>query len=787
MKFRRFSDIPLVFKVGLPPAFALLMLTIVATSGSWSEQRQTRVLVSIIGDDTLQNQLTKDAGDIAAANGALYLLMTQQAAGGSVADSQKSLAAVLGRIDAIKANLITLRPRLPMGQRASFDGLVADLTTYRGGIEVVGSMLGIDFNAATSFIRPFQVLYRKMRATLTAASQQVAATTLNRANISTTQASRLVELTIIFAVATLLLVAAVAWVIILAVRRTVTDISQATENLAQGHNELDLDRLERCDEFGAIIRSLTVFRENQLRIVRAEEELRRAKEHAEKSDQAKSEFLANMSHELRTPLNSILGTVRLLQETNVNLNQQDLCDTVLASSMALLALVNDILDLSKISAGALELEQIGFDPVHALSGVINRLEPLARERKLVLSLADNPPLPYLIGDPTRLVRIFTNLISNAIKYTASGGVRVVTTQRPLDEGRITYRCEVIDSGIGIPAHKHASIFEKFTQADASTTRKYGGTGLGLAITKQLVELMGGTIGVVSTEGQGSTFWFEIGFAVTKSLHREKGSARAVVTFSAIPAADARVLIAEDHPMNQLLIRRLMNRFGIDKFKIAGDGVEAVDSYEAGAWDIILMDCHMPEKNGYDATVDIRAIEKATGRPRVPIIAMTANAMVGDREECLRGGMDEYISKPIVIEELVRLMGQWIEFDKVEKGGPVIAPVLASCIDLAQLRSFTDDDKEMERDLIRVFVDQSDINVAALMSNQADGIAPEWVEAAHMLKGGAAGIGAEVLRGLCEAAQTMENADGEERTVVFHRIALAYADVKDALRDESLLA
>jgi two-component system sensor histidine kinase/response regulator len=257
--------------------------------------------------------------------------------------------------------------------------------------------------------------------------------------------------------------------------------------------------------------------------------------------------------------------------------------------------------------------------------------------------------------------------------------------------------------------------------------------------------------------------------------------------SALSAKEVRILIAEDHPMNQMLFTRLMLRFGIKQFRIVGNGLEASDVYAAEPWDMILMDCHMPIMNGYDAAVHIRAFERAGERPRVPMIAMTANAMVGDRENCLRCGMDDYISKPIVVEELTWLMAQWIDFDNLSLAESPPKTHRPGCIDLTQLRGFTDGDTEMERELIRIFVDQSDINVAALASNQTDGIAPEWVEAAHMLKGGAAGIGAKVLRGICEEAQTMENATAEDRAFVFHSIASAYANVKDALREERLLA
>ncbi|MDE1900564.1 MAG: response regulator [Alphaproteobacteria bacterium] len=518
---------------------------------------------------------------------------------------------------------------------------------------------------------------------------------------------------------------------------------------------------------------------------KAKEELRQAKERAEESDRAKSEFLANMSHELRTPLNSILGMTRLLCESSANADQRALAETAFTSSGALLEIVNDILDLSKIEANALQMEKIGFDLSYILHAVIDRLTPLAREKKLSDLVCEDSSPPYVVGDPTRLTQVLTNLVSNAIKYTNQGGVRIVASHKFLDDGRILYRCEIIDTGIGIPANKHAHVFEKFTQADTSTTRKYGGTGLGLAITKQLVELMGGTLGLTSVVGKGSTFWFEIPFTVTGQLHREKGSQRQIIRHSAMKPSEVRVLVAEDHPVNQTFITRLLQRFGIQHFKIVPNGAEALQAYQTGNWDMILMDCHMPEKNGYDATIDIRALEKTTGR-HVPIIAMTANAMIGDREKCLRCGMDDYISKPIVIEELAKLMGQWIDLKAFETAGPTPAPHPTSCIDLSHMRTFTDGSKEMEAELIRLFINQSEVNMQTLLTNQMEGSHKAWMEAAHMLKGGAASIGAEELQLLCAKAQAMSTATVAQRVTMYVQINDAYARVKQALQAENLL-
>jgi diguanylate cyclase (GGDEF)-like protein len=267
MSFRRFSDIPLVFKVGFPPAFALLMLTVIAATTLWSQQRQTLVLAGIIGNESVQNQLAADAQSITKANGELYVLMTKQAAGGAYADSQKSVQKLLGEIDAVNTNLLVLAPYLSSSQRVGFNGVLVDLVNYRGAIELVGSMLGVDFNAAASFIQPFEANYIRMTTTLNKASVDFASASMQHAKDSTDEDARLRKIMIVFFQFTLLTVTTVAWVVVLAVKRTVNDISRATECLAEGQNDLDLERLERGDEFGAIVRSLTIFRENQHRII----------------------------------------------------------------------------------------------------------------------------------------------------------------------------------------------------------------------------------------------------------------------------------------------------------------------------------------------------------------------------------------------------------------------------------------------------------------------------------------------------------------------------------------
>jgi len=519
--------------------------------------------------------------------------------------------------------------------------------------------------------------------------------------------------------------------------------------------------------------------------------LKEEKARAEAANAAKSEFLANMSHELRTPLNSILGMVRLMRESQLTSAQDELASTVFAASTNLLEIVNDILDLSKIEANEIHLESIGIDLSYIFSSSMEYLRHIARERKIGI-FYQSVVFPYVLGDPTRLTQVVVNLLGNAIKYTQRGEVTLHSSFTPIDDATIMLECQVVDTGIGIPPEKQSVIFEKFVQADSSTTRRYGGTGLGLAITKQLVEQMGGTIGVESTPGVGSTFWFRIPFTTTTTLTADKKAHDYTLVCGTIAPANARVLIAEDHPMNQLFMVKLMEKFGITHFKIVSDGVQALEQMEAAQWDMILMDCFMPEKNGYETTMAIRASEKenSTIYP-IPIIAMTANAMVGEREKCLRVGMTEYISKPIDSDELKAILSQWIRFPEAVARASAAVPAATTDhsipVDLSGLRGFIDGDSVAEKEMLDIFVQQSEQNLATLQQSCVNGVCIPWREAAHMLKGGAGGIGAHALRSLAEIAQEMEVSTAEQRQQMLGLIESEYGRVKAYLISAKLIS
>jgi|GEM_PF-5629742 len=391
---------------------------------------------------------------------------------------------------------------------------------------------------------------------------------------------------------------------------------------------------------------------------------------AEAANQAKSDFLANMSHELRTPLNSILGMVQLIQPAKLEDNARTMFETISKSSRSLLTIVNDILDLSKIEAGEVKLENIGFDAFASARYVVRALTPHAKAKGLELICECASSKILVLGDPLRFERIITNLVNNALRYTDEGRVIVRLQEIPKDDGSsdLSLRGEVIDTGIGIAEESRVAIFQKFTQADTSDTRRYGGTGLGLAITQGLVELMKGTIGLDSEVGKGTTFWFEIPYNrathIAGNIHDvpamiEDDDDQPINDEDALTQIEgARILIVEDHEMNQLFMKKLMENLNIQNYKIAVNGAKAVEELEANEYDLVLMDCHMPVMNGYDATRAIREMDGGRYKD-LPIVAMTANAMSEDRQKCLDVGMNDYMSKPVDVKKFKDILRRYV--------------------------------------------------------------------------------------------------------------------------------
>lgn len=407
---------------------------------------------------------------------------------------------------------------------------------------------------------------------------------------------------------------------------------------------------------------------------RANRELVVAKEVAEAATQAKSDFLANMSHEIRTPLNGLIGFLGLMGKTRIDEVQQDYLKICQTSSQTLLALINDILDLSKIEAGKLSIECLAFDLGYLIEQCILFYTPSAQSKGLRLILEIERDMPAnLMGDPSRIRQILANLLGNAIKFTDSGAITV--TVRHLDKGNRYGQVEicVADTGIGMAGEQMGQLFKPFSQGDASITRRYGGTGLGLAISQRLVEMMNGTIAIESAAGKGSRFTISLclkeaggdtallSSGPLESLERENSTVQEEKQAPAALPAQLRILVADDNEINRKLNTILLHQWGIAVDE-AADGVAAVEACRRQQYDLILMDVHMPAMDGVEATRRIRMLQ--AGGKLTPVVALTANALSGDRERYLAAGMDDYLEKPLTEEALRKTIEKWVPLTPV---------------------------------------------------------------------------------------------------------------------------
>ncbi len=518
-----------------------------------------------------------------------------------------------------------------------------------------------------------------------------------------------------------------------------------------------------------------------------------------KLSSAKSKFLANMSHEIRTPMNGIIGFLSLIESGSYS-NKDELNSFVKnakLSSELLLETINAVLDLSKIEAGKLELENLNFNLRKVVEQAVSIISPKAKEKSLniIVETPDYDELNF-IGDPTKLRQIFLNLLSNAVKFTQQGEIKVTVTTEELNNNNIKIHCTILDTGIGIPTDKINELFKPFSQIDGNEGKNFGGTGLGLVICKEFTNLMNGDISVKSNEGKGSQFNFsailkkqavsnnylpELTESDTKTEIETIKNSHVDFKLNFEERKNYHILLAEDNLINQKVAIRMLNSAGYPVDAVM-NGEQAVRIYNENNYDLILMDIQMPEMDGYTATKKIREMQPP--KNKVPIIAITAHALVGDRERCLEAGMNEYISKPIIAKEVVSLIDNLLKIDNVNSNSEAAMNKKNNSFDFERLKQISLGDSSFEKDLLGDFIIDAELKLQTLQEQLLNKNVPKIISTAHTLKGSSYSVGATLVGdealGIELSAKNNDLESVEER---LNKLSKSITDTRKILKDK----
>ncbi|QLY24732.1 response regulator [Bdellovibrio sp. KM01] len=536
------------------------------------------------------------------------------------------------------------------------------------------------------------------------------------------------------------------------VNRTFAEMESEEQNLLirrDARFEKDFQKTSAVVVFGVALAFLLFFFSTSLlqrQIVlrkKIELALEEARTKAQEASTLKTSFLANMSHEIRTPLNGIIGMTKLLEQTPMNARQIDYLDTIKISSTSLLALINDILDLSKIESGKFQLEETNFELSSLIKSAVSIVNYSAKLKNLEIKTEIDSTVPeFLTGDPLRLRQVLLNLINNAIKFSEHGLIKVrVTHKGPDIHGSPHLLFEIIDQGVGFDTETRSKLFQNFSQGDSSMTRKYGGTGLGLAISKQIVEMMKGSIDVDSVKGIGSRFYFDVNLG----LPQTDAAIQKISNLKPVAPLQGHILIAEDNLVNQKVVSEMLSTMGCTS-RVVENGNAAIAALLSEKFDMVLMDAQMPIMDGYEATRQIRKGQAGEDNKNIPILATTANAIKGDIELCLEAGMNDYISKPISYNDLAFKISKWIG-----RGFNVIDP--------ASMDSLRQDETKNGHSLLKEVVDIFNEDSPTLVAKMREAIRDKHYEKApalaHNLKSSAAVLGAIRLKDLAERIETLD--------------------------------